>query len=124
MNSGNVPATKFAQNVGKKDEAIHCSSDLGPRFCDIGVDDCHATTGGFTSLLGCSYANSTPMSRETFLTGSGHFNGGKIEVFEITSQIALSMEFRSMPREKVSLVAHRIADRHGVARSHESCVSS
>jgi hypothetical protein len=82
---GNLRATKFALNVRKKDEAIDCSSELGPGFCDIGVDDCDATTRGSTSLLRCSHANSTPMSRETFLTGSGHFSGEKIEVFEITS---------------------------------------
>jgi hypothetical protein len=67
-NFGNFRATKFALRVGKKDEAIYCSSEPGPGLCDIGVDDWHATTG-------CSSANSTSISLGTFFTGSGYFSG-------------------------------------------------
>jgi hypothetical protein len=84
-NPHNVPARRFALKVEKKDMAILCSSDQGPRFCDICVfDNCNTNTNSGT-WLGNSYTNDTGLKGNTFFTGSEKFQVKEIEVFEITA---------------------------------------
>jgi hypothetical protein len=82
-NPQNVPARRFALKAERKDEAIWCVSERGPHFNDISVsDNCNANTNSWTEL-GRSYTNDTGLDGQTFFTGSEHFQGKEIEVFEI-----------------------------------------
>jgi hypothetical protein len=84
-NPHNVPARTFALKAEKKDEAILCRSDYGPRFGDIVVsDNCNANTDSGTSRFGDRYTNETGLDHQTFFTGSLFFKVKEIEVFEIT----------------------------------------
>jgi hypothetical protein len=83
-NPRGFPARRFALKAKGKDEAIYCNSSWGPHFNDMGVSDhCNANMNSY-SCLGGRYANDTDLDGETVLTGSWHFTGKEIEVFEIT----------------------------------------
>jgi hypothetical protein len=84
-NPHNVPARRFALKAERKDGAIFCHSDSGPRFCDIRVcDNCVGPTQvGDTSGFGNVYTNDTGLEGMTFFTGSAYFQVEEIEVFEI-----------------------------------------
>jgi hypothetical protein len=84
-NPHNDLARRFALKAEKKDEAIWCHSDFGPRFWDIVVwDNCNANTNSFSGWFGTCYTNDTGLDGKTFFTGSLYFQVKEIEVFEIT----------------------------------------
>jgi hypothetical protein len=84
-NPHNVSAQRFALKVEKKDQAIWCDSNDGPRFSDIDVsDNCNSNTDSSDFLFGHIYKNDTGLDDQTFFTGSPHFQVKEIEVFEIT----------------------------------------
>jgi hypothetical protein len=71
--------------AAKKEEAIFCRFNLGPRFCDSDVsDECNANTHSATSRFGSRYTNDARLVGKTFFTGSLSFQVEEIEVFEIT----------------------------------------
>jgi hypothetical protein len=82
-NPHNFTARKFALKAEKKDRAIYCDSEWGPRFYGIAVsDDCNANTDSF-SCLGETYKNNIGLHGGTFLTRLFDFTVKEIEVFEI-----------------------------------------
>jgi hypothetical protein len=83
-NPHNMPARRFTLKSDKKYRAIFCNSERGPHFYDIRVyDNCNANTNSNT-YLGLTYTNDTGMDGTIVFTGSKHFQGKEIEVFEIT----------------------------------------
>jgi hypothetical protein len=83
--SHNGRARRFALKAEKKNEAIHCDSDRGPCFCDIGASgNCNANTDNFAWCFGDCDTNDTGVDGTTFFTGSKDFQLKKIEVFEIS----------------------------------------
>jgi hypothetical protein len=86
-NPHNIPARRFPLKAEKKERAIYCYSNCGPRFgyCPsemVVYDNCNTNTDSGT-FLGTSYNNDTGLDRRIVFTGSGNFQVTEIEVFEI-----------------------------------------
>jgi hypothetical protein len=85
-NPHNIQAKKFALKAKMKDNAIICSSEWGPRFHDMSVsNNCDTNTESYTYNFGNAYTNDTGVNRNTFFTGSTHFQVQEIEAIEITN---------------------------------------
>jgi hypothetical protein len=84
-NPHNVPERRFALKTERKDKAIYCYSECGPRFYDICVGNlCNEGTNSYSYNFDGSYTNDTGLDKRTFFTGSNWFQVKEIEVFEIT----------------------------------------
>jgi hypothetical protein len=92
-NPHHFPARGFALKADSKDNAIMCYSDLRRTFNDIWISDNYSANTDSDTLCGGRYMNDTRLEGMRVFTWSVNFKVMKIEVFEITIERTVSLNY-------------------------------